>query len=148
MAWSTSMRPSYWQGWHSDNAHKTQTNNITNTDNPALDGLIDQYRSSLDENERKSLSRTIQEKIHDQAAFVPTFMVPYVRQGFWRWMRLPESHGTKLSGSLFDPFDSTSGGLFWYDSALHDQTREAMKSGESFEPETIVDKTFKPGVLH
>lgn len=148
MAWSTSMRPSYWQGWHSDNAHKTQTNNITNTDNPALDGLIDQYRSSLDENERKSLSRTIQQKIHDQAAFVPTFMVPYVRQGFWRWMRLPESHGTKLSGSLFDPFDSTSGGLFWYDRALHDQTREAMKSGESFEPEIIVDKTFKPGVLH
>ena len=33
------MRPSYWQGWHSDNAHNPQTNNITNTDDPKLDQL-------------------------------------------------------------------------------------------------------------
>ena len=30
----------YWQGFHSDNAHKPQTNNITNTDDPELDKLI------------------------------------------------------------------------------------------------------------
>ncbi|ACN15949.1 DppE [Desulforapulum autotrophicum HRM2] len=148
MGWSTNLRPSYWQGWHSDNAHKTQTNNITNTDDPELDRLIDQYRSSLSETERKSLSRTIQQKIHDQAAFVPTFMVPYVRQGFWRWLQLPESHGTRVSGSLFDPFDSTYGGLFWFDKTLYDTTRAAMKDGRSFEPETIMDRTFKPEALN
>ena len=148
MGWSTSLRPSYWQGWHSDNAHKPQTNNITNTDNPELDRLIDQYRSSLSEDERKSLSRTIQQKIHDQAAFVPTFMVPYVRQGFWRWLQLPESHGTRVSGSLFDPFDSTYGGLFWFDKTLYDETRTAMKDGRSFAPETLVDQTFKPEALN
>lgn len=148
MGWSTNLRPSYWQGWHSDNAHKTQTNNITNTDDPELDRLIDQYRSSLSEDERKSLSRTIQQKIHDQAAFVPTFMVPYVRQGFWRWLQLPESHGTRVSGSLFDPFDSTYGGLFWFDKNVYDATRRAMKDGRSFEPETLVDQTFKPEALN
>jgi len=104
MGWSTSLRPSYWQSWHSDNAHKVQTNNITNTDDPQLDGLIDQYRESLDEEQRKILSRKIQGLIHDQGAFVPTFMVPYVRHGFWRWMQLPKFHGTKVSDSLFDPF--------------------------------------------
>lgn len=147
MGWSTSLRPSYWQGWHSDNAHKPQTNNITNTDDSELDRLIDQYRSSLSEEERKSLSRTIQQKIHDQAAFVPTFMVPYVRQGFWRWLKLPESYGTRVSGSLFDPFDSTTGGLFWFDSTIYDETRRAMREGRSFEAETIVDKTFQPEAL-
>ncbi len=148
MGWSTNLRPSYWQGWHSDNAHKTQTNNITNTDDPELDRLIDQYRSSLGEDERKSLSRTIQQKIHDQAAFVPTFMVPYVRQGFWRWLRLPQSHGTRVSGSLFDPFDSTYGGLFWFDKTRYDAIRTAMKDSRSFEPETLVDPTFKPEALN
>ena len=32
MGWSTPFRPRYWQGFHSENAHKAQTNNITNTD--------------------------------------------------------------------------------------------------------------------
>ncbi|MFH1156581.1 MAG: extracellular solute-binding protein [Pseudomonadota bacterium] len=145
MGWSTSLRPSYWQSWHSDNAHKPQTNNITNTDDPELDRLIDAYRASLDENERKTLSREIQVKINDQGAFVPTFMVPYVRFGFWRWLRLPPWHGTKLSEDLFDPFGSMTGGLFWFDKSLYDETLKARDNGVVFQPETIVDETWKPG---
>lgn len=144
MGWSTNMRPSYWQGWHSANAHKVQTNNITNTDNPELDTLIDKYRNSLDEQERISLSVRIQALIHDQASFVPTFMVPYVRQGYWRWLRLPSNHGTKKSEDLFDPFGSMAGGLFWIDKTVYDETRQAMKKGSSFEPVTTVDDRFKP----
>ena len=146
MGWSTNMRPSYWQGWHSDNAHKTQTNNITNTDDPELDTLIDRYRASLDEDERKALSREIQMKIHEICAFVPTFMIPYVRLGFWRWLKLPEFHGTKQSQSLFDPFSSMTGGLFWFDKRSFDETRRAMKNGETFEPVTIVDDRYRPGM--
>jgi len=138
------MRPSYWQSWHSDNAHKVQTNNITNTDNPVLDKLIDQYRASLDENQRKILSRQIQEKIHETGAFIPTFMVPYVRYGYWRWLRLPSFHGTKLSDSLFDPFNTTTGGLFWFDYKKFDETKNAIKKGKSFKPSVIIDDHFKP----
>ncbi len=145
MGWSTSLRPSYWQSWHSDNAHKAQTNNITNTDDPELDRLIDQYRESLDAGQRKMLSRQIQARIHAQGAFVPTFMVPYVRHAFWRWLRLPEFHGTKVSESLFDPFSPMTGGLFWFDRQRHDETLTAMKKGISFPPETIIDTHFKPG---
>ncbi len=74
--------------------------------------------------------------------FVPTFMVPYAREAFWRWWRLPEPPGTRHSDSLFDPFNSATGGLFWYDKTLHDKTREAMKSGQAFEPVTIIDRTY------
>jgi microcin C transport system substrate-binding protein len=148
MGWSTSSRPSYWEGWHSDNAHTPQTNNITNTDDPKLDDLIDQYRASLDEPERIELSKVIQNKIHEMAAFVPTFMVPYVRTGFWRWLVLPPSHGTKLSEGLFDPFSSTVGGLFWMDQMIREQTLDAMKKGIRFEPEIIVDEKFKIKVTH
>ncbi|MCG8684701.1 MAG: extracellular solute-binding protein [Desulfobacterales bacterium] len=143
MGWSTSLRPSYWQGWHSDNAHKPQTNNITNTDDPELDKLIDRYRDSLDEEERVRLSLSIQNMIHDIGAYVPTFMIPYVRLAYWRWMRLPTFHGTRMSEGLFDPFSSTTGGLFWIDDDIRKKTLEASKQGKTFEPVLIIDEQFK-----
>ena len=143
MGWSTSLRPRFWEHYHSINAHKPQTNNITNTDDPILDELIDIYRNSLDQEERIALAHRIQEKIHEVGSFVPTFMVPYVRQAFWRWLRLPDVPGTKRSGSLFMPFDSTRGGLFWFDKGRYDETKVAMKKKRLFPPVTIIDDTYK-----
>lgn len=148
MGWSTGMRPSFWQHWHSDNAHKPQTNNITNTDDPKIDRLIDQYRESLSTEERKRLSKEIQEEIHKQGAFVPTFMVPYVREGYWRWVRLPASHGTKKSNTLFDPFNTMTGGLFWIDTRERERTLEAKDRGETFEPVNIKDDRYKSEALN
>lgn len=143
MGWSTGLRPAFWQHYHSDNAHKPQTNNITNTDDPELDKLIDAYRNSLEEEERINLSITIQKKIHEIGPFVPTFMVPYVRQAYWRWWRLPKIPGTKQSGSLFDPFGPATGGLFWYDKELHEETKKAKKKKTKLPPVTIIDETYK-----
>ena len=137
------MRPSYWQGWHSDNAHKPQTNNITNTDVPGLDDLIDKYRASLKEEQRIKLSLKIQTAIHETGAFVPTFMVPYVRIGYWRWLELPDFHGTRRSDSLFDPFSSSTGGLFWINDKKKDETLNAMKQNIKFQSIVINDDTFK-----
>ncbi len=143
MGWSTSLRPQYWEHFHSVNAHKTQTNNITNTDDSEMDRLIDAFRNSLEEEERIKLSLQIQEKIHESGAFVPTFMVPYVRQAYWRWWRLPETPGTKMSGNLFSPFGSATGGLFWYDKDLHGETKDAMKKKKKLKPVTTIDETYK-----
>ena len=143
MAWTTKMRPAYWETWHSANANKPQTNNITNTANPQLDALIDQYRASLDEAVRIDLAKQIQRMIHDHGSFVPTFMVPYVRLGYWRWLQLPEFYGTRRSADLFEPFSSLTGGLFWIDPDIKKQTRSAMQSGQTFVPETVVHDTYK-----
>ena len=143
MGWSTSLRPQYWEHFHSINAHKSQTNNITNTDDPEMDRLIDAFRNSLEEKERIELSRKIQSKIHEIGCFVPTFMVPYVRQAYWRWWRLPEIPGTKMTGDLFSPFGSTTGGLLWYDKDLHTETEKAMKSNQKFAPVTILNEKYK-----
>jgi len=142
MGWSTSLRPRFWEHYHSVNAFKPQTNNITNTADPELDPMIIAYRNSLEEEERIRLSIEMQEKIHQIGPFVPTFMVPYVRHAYWRWWRLPGPPGTKHSSDLFPPFDSRTGGLFWYDEALHEETKEAMKRGRPLEPVTNVDKTY------
>lgn len=143
VGWSTSLRPQYWEHFHSINAHKPQTNNITNTDDPEMDKLIDAFRNSLDENERIELSKKIQSKIHEIGCYVPTFMVPYVRQAYWRWWRLPKPPGTRHTDNLFDPFSSSTGGLFWYDEDLFKETKAAMKKGLNFDPVTIIDKTYK-----
>ncbi|MDX9820197.1 MAG: ABC transporter substrate-binding protein, partial [Desulfococcus multivorans] len=104
---------------------------------------IDAYRNSLDEAERIDLSRRIQARVHEIGCFVPTFMVPYVRQAYWRWWRLPTPPGTRISGDLFDPFDSVTGGLFWFDEARHEETRQAMRKRQPFPPVTRIDETYK-----
>jgi len=143
MGWSTSLRPQYWEHFHSENAHKPQTNNITNTADPEMDKLIDAERNSLEEKEKIALSMKIQKKIHDIGCFAPSFMVPYVREAYWRWWRLPQIPGTKHSDDLLDPFNSTTGGLFWFDETLYTETKKAMKDDRVFESETIIDKTYK-----
>ncbi|MFC1534478.1 extracellular solute-binding protein [Thermodesulfobacteriota bacterium] len=143
LGFGVGLRPAYWQHYHSINAHKPQTNNVTNTDDPELDKLIDTYRDTLDEEKRIELSSVIQKKIHEIGSFVPTTMVPYVRQAYWRWWRLPRIPGTKHTKSLFSIFGSTTGGLFWYDKALHEETKEAMKKKKSFKPITTIDETYK-----
>lgn len=153
-AWSTNLIPEYWQSYHSDNAHKPQTNNITNTDDPELDKSIEKYRFSIDRNERIQLSMIIQKKLYNLCAFVPTYMRPFTRNAHWRWWKLPSVPGTKnsvinydLSEDLFDPFDSSVGGLFWYDEQLHKETLDAMKKGIKFDPVTIIDKTYMMEIL-
>ena len=144
LGWSTGLRPHFWEFWDSVNAHKGQTNNITNTDDAEMDRLIDAYRNSLEERERIDLAHRIEQRVHDIGAFVPTYMVPYFREVYWRWWRLPDPPATRTSGSLFDPFGSGSGGLFWYDETRYAETRQAMADDVAFEPVTIVDRTYKP----
>ena len=141
MGWSTGFRPAYWQHFHSANAHKPQTNNITNTDDPVIDELIMSYRNSLDPKERITLAHQIQAKAHEIGAFVPTYKVGYFRTAYWRWWQFPDVPSTKHSSSLFEPF---SLGVFWFDADLKAETERAMKSGKTFTPETIIETTFKP----
>ncbi|MBF0280282.1 MAG: ABC transporter substrate-binding protein [SAR324 cluster bacterium] len=139
MAWSTSFRPRYWQGFHSDNAHKPQTNNITNTDDPELDKMIMSYRDSIVPKERIALAHKIQEKIHEIGSFIPTYKVGYLRNIYWRWWQFPEVPATRDASFLFEPL---ANGLFWMDEELKKETEAAMNSGKTFKPETIIDKTF------
>jgi len=140
------LRPDPWQSFHSDNAHKPQTNNITNTDDPELDILLDAYRTSKDTNERIRLIHQIQQKINDICCWIPLYQVPYIRSLSWRWVRLPETLGTKTSTSLFEPFEpweSKYGGLFWIDEDIKKETLDAMKSGRAFEPVTKINEIYK-----
>jgi microcin C transport system substrate-binding protein len=146
MAWSTQMQPAFWEHYHSDNAHVPQTNNITNTDNPELDELIIAHRNATDKSTRVRLAHEIQQRIFDIAMFIPAYKVPYTREAYWRWIRLPEQIGTRTSYQLVWPMDEVqflADGLFWIDEALRAETGAALREGRTFEPVTIFDTTWR-----
>lgn len=143
LGWSTGFRPAYWQHFHSDNAHKPQTNNVTNLSDENIDRLINQYRESTKEQERIMLAQELESEIAAQVIFIPSTMVPFTRAGFWRWLKLPESIATKSSQSLFNPFHSTQGGLFWIDAKSKIDSLSAKRSGKGFKASTIINNDYK-----
>jgi microcin C transport system substrate-binding protein len=137
--------PSFWQGYHSDNAHIPQTNNITNTAIPELDRLIDTYDATPDLDTRVELAHRIEKIIHDQAVVIPTYKIPFIRETYWRWLRLPEWHSVRTADEVFDPLghEPYLGGIFWIDEAIKADTLAARQEGRTFPPVDIVDTTWR-----
>ncbi len=141
MAWSGGgLSPRYWEFYHSVNAHKPQTNNITNTDNPVMDAKIEAYRSATSKKERIALAHELEQLVFEQGSYIPTFKVPYTREAFWRWMKLPEGYGTRTSDSLFSVM---SEGLFWIDQAEKERSLAARAQGRAFAPINIENRRWK-----
>lgn len=135
-------RPAYWQMFHSDNAHKPQTNNMTNTNNPEIDKRIMAFRAATEAEQRQRLSRELQQIIHDEAVFVPAYYAPYTRSAYWRWVQLPEFHATRKSASALSLFGSV-GGLIWIDQSLKQPTLDAKNGELDFGTSTIIDTRYK-----
>ncbi|CAE6882085.1 ABC-type oligopeptide transport system [Vibrio sp. B1REV9] len=135
--------PAYWEYFHSFNANKPQPNNHTNYSSPELDELIMAFKGEFDLDKKRALSRQIQSKVIDASVIVPGYMVPYTREGHWRWMQYPESPMTKRSASLFPSSFSPGLGVFWLDEDMKKATQKAMKSGKTFDPVIAVDDRYK-----
>ena len=148
MGWAAGgLAPGYWEHFHSANANRRQTNNITNHVNPEMDELIMEYRASTSLAKRTRLARTLEQMVHDSGVVIPTFRVPYTRAGAWRWVKLPEWLAPRTVASVFSPFADTGGfsggGLFWIDVDEKERTLEAKSDGRSFGPATIVNTTYR-----
>lgn len=143
MGWSTTpIAPRYWQTFHSDNAHAPQTNNITNTDNPMMDEKIEAYRQAVTREERIELAHELEQLVYDIGSVIPTYKVPYTREAFWRWIKLPQSYATRSSTSIFSAMGS-DGGLFWIDETLKAEIMSARRSGKEYTPLYIEDTTWR-----
>ena len=83
-----------------------------------------------------------------RASFIPTIMVPYLRVGYWSWMKLPDPPATSWTELMFSPFvheysGQMAGGVFWIDEEEKKRVLEAKKKGEKLPAVTRVDKTYK-----
>ncbi len=147
------MYPRYWEMFHSDNAYdvpylpdgrvnpnrkiKVQTNNITSTAIPELDHLIEAYRASDDVDQMKRLAFHMEEILHDDAAFVPGFVVPFFRTAYWRWVKWPGDFNVKLAST------ATEYQLMWIDQADRDATRKAQREGRALPPSDRVYDQYR-----
>src|SRR5690606_12213379 len=143
MSWSGGgIAPEYWQFYHSENANKPQTNNVTNMANPVMDAKIMAYRDATDKDTRVRLAHELERMVYDSGDYIPGYKVPYAREAFWRWLKMPPAHGTRTSDSIFEPFGG-SGGLFWIDDEEKDRVQKARLTGNQMDRIFITDETWR-----
>ena len=143
MSWSGGgIAPEYWQFYHSENANKPQTNNVTNMANPVMDAKIMAYRDATDKDTRVRLAHELERMVYDSGDYIPGYKVPYAREAFWRWLKMPPAHGTRTSDSIFEPFGG-SGGLFWIDDEEKDRVQKARLTGDQMDRIFITDETWR-----
>ena len=128
--------PRFWDDYHSANAFKigkdgkreivTDTNNMTQTADPALDPLIDQHRKAKTEEEVQRLSWQLAKLIEDRACTIPAWESPFYRYMAWRWVRWPEKGNARKSR---EPMDEH---MFWIDEDVKRETKEAIRTGRDF----------------
>ena len=141
---SASRIPVYWQYFSSEFANKPQNNNFTNYSSLELDKLIESYRNEFDLAKKHQLSRQIQQQVYEAKVVIPGYSVPYAREGYWRWMKLPKEMATKQTEALFYPSGFVGSlGTFWINQDVKKETEQAMDSGKAFEPVTIVDEKYR-----
>ena len=137
--------PDYWQGYHSDNAYekeknpdgsrkiKVNTNNITLTANPEIDALIDQHEKAQTIEELLRLGHLIEEKLAEEASFVPGWTTPWHRTAYWRWVHWPADFNVRVSEN------PAQAHVHWIDETIRQQTREAMNTGTAL---PVLDQVF------
>ncbi|WDE95694.1 extracellular solute-binding protein [Lentisphaera profundi] len=141
--WGAGFRPQYRGQFHQTYAHKKQNNNLSNLDNTEVSEMIDKYRFALDTKTRIELAHQIEKALFELAPAVPTYKVPYFRQGLWRWVRYPSFIATPSSEMIMDDL-----GLFWIDTELKKEIQEKMVKKEIiYDIPPLIKNTFYRGKL-
>lgn len=138
---SVEMYPRYWETYHSVNAYdvpylsdgspnpdrkvKVQTNNLQTLANPEIDALIEQYRASEDAEEMKALAFRLEELLQEDASFVPGFVIPFYRVGYWNWVKYPDDFNVKQSRGPGQYF------VDWTEPGERERIEAAQRAGES-----------------
>ena len=136
--------PDFYEFLHSSNARdekgnvKTQTNNLFGWARPDTDQLCIQVRTGGTVEEIRDATTKLQHIIHDEAIFVPSYAVDFMRIGSWRWVRWPDCATTRFCPPVvYDPHEVY---VFWIDEKLRAETRNARRTGKGFPESTRVIK--------
>ncbi len=91
------------------------------------------------------LAHEIEQRIADMQPFIPMYKVPYVREAYWRWMKLPERARRAHDGRAVRPaFERKSRtGCSGSTRTIKAETLEARGPGRAFDPIDIVDETWR-----
>lgn len=125
--------PDYYQQFHSKEAYlpgttkpRPATNNISTFADPEVDPILEANRNARSMQDVIDTSWKLEEIFHDRAVWVPAFQRPFYRLGYWRWVRWPDDFNVRVAS---EPEDSY---VFWIDSEIKRETKEAMREGKAF----------------
>ena len=140
--WGPRFRPQYWGLWHKDNANKKKNNNFSNLSDDKVSEMINQFRQAKDSKTRISLAHKIEERLYDLVPAVPLYKAPYLRQGYWRWIKFPEGYGVRNTSEYMTDY-----GMFWIDQEEKKKILEAMKKRETIygTEKVIIEKRYLKG---
>lgn len=130
--------PRYHDFFHSYNAFETDgslksnTNNFTVTSTPEYDSLIEKYDTSQNFDEIMTIGHQLEEKIYEDAAYIPGWVRPYMRCAYWRWVQWPEGFN-EPGATEHDEYH-----LYWIDEAAKEETLAARKADKAYPATTLV----------
>ena len=90
--------------------------------------LINQFDRATSKEQKKDLAHRIEEILYDHASFVPGFLQPFYRVGYWDWVKWPAFFNHKHSDAATTLF------VHWIDEEAKQQVLAARRSGQRFEP--------------
>lgn len=154
---SVELYPRFWEPYHSDNAYKEPkeqrydadgnlrsgltpkptTNNSTMCADREIDELIERFRKSEDLDEITKLSHQLAQKLHDHGGYIPGWVRPWYRVGYWRWIQWPKTYNVMKSR---EPAEYH---VHWIDVDAKAKTLAAMEEGNAFQALIKVYDQFK-----
>jgi microcin C transport system substrate-binding protein len=131
--------PRYVGSFHSVNAYekgtktpKPMTNNISVYADPEMDTLTQGIRDATSEDEIERKSHRVEEIIHRDAPWIPGYAIPYIRCGYWRWIRWPDNFNIKQIRDVHASY------VFWIDDEIKEETKKAMREGTTFPEKNLI----------
>lgn len=121
------------QYFGSEYLETTNNNNIWAFGREDTDALIKTYRFDQDQAKRVEAMHKLDAIIQDEAFYVPFWQAPFVRLVHWDNLRYPDFYLPKRFEQI------TDWQVFWVDPQRESQLVAAMKSGQTLEPDTVVD---------
>jgi microcin C transport system substrate-binding protein len=151
MGWGvTPPFPRYFQHFHSSNAFdekgnpKQQTNNMTLLRSDRMDQLTQIVRNASTEEELQKAAWEVQEIVHDKVLYIPALKSPYVRCGYWRWVKWPQTKTEEFSApTIYIP---NEGYQYWIDEEAKVETEQARQDGKLFKEKNYVFDLYRDGI--
>jgi microcin C transport system substrate-binding protein len=133
-AWGTTPPfPDYYEFFHSSDAYepgtktpRIMTNNIFTYANQQTDVVLENNRNARTLEQVAKTSKQMEAIIHQEALWAPGWKKDFYRYAYWRWIKWPEQHNTRISD---EPEMSY---VFWIDEDAKKDTLDAMKEGRTF----------------
>jgi microcin C transport system substrate-binding protein len=125
--------PSPDQYFGSEFVPTTNNNNIWAYGTAYTDSLIKIYRDDLDADRRVRAMHELDAIISDEAFYVPFWDAPFIRFIYWDHVRWPEYFMPKRTEQF------TDWQVFWVDEGQQKKLENAMKTGEAWPEDTVID---------